>query len=209
MKRCQQSRIFAIGSACSLLGIACFGAPVTPEIWSPNKAQLSHLAPVTTVNKYRIQPPQGYSFHTQPGPAGSVLDAWVGPAQTNGSHPYLAILFFGPPTGEKNKYTLSQVSAKMIAAVAGRRTNWKQSPTQQGSIHGITFLRTYWQGVDSVTGQAMRGFSYVAKDGNAFVQMASQDVEAPQPQVGAPQDGLLSLAEAAALTFTSLPKTKQ
>ncbi len=86
--------------------------------------------------------------------------------------------------------------------------NWKQSPTQQGNIHGMTFLRTYWQGIDSVTGQAMRGFSYVAKDGNAFVQMASQDVEAPQPQVGAQQDGLLSLAEASALTFTRSPTAK-
>jgi hypothetical protein len=89
----------------------------------------------------------------------------------------IMLVFLTPPAGEENKYTLDQVSAKMLAGVQRNRINWKQSPSETGTVNGITFLRTYWRGDDAATGLPMRGISYVAQEGKGFLQLASQDVE--------------------------------
>ena len=173
---------------------ACWAAPAGTAAWSSDKALSGKLAPAAIVGKYQIQPPQGYALQTKRGPVGSDAYAWVGTTRVDGTRPYLMLGLFTPPAGEANKYTLKEACAKMLAGVERRRKDWKQSPMEQGSVNGMTFERVYWQGVDTATEQPMSGFLYVAKDGNAILQIASQDVAAHTKNA-------LPLAEAAALTF--------
>jgi len=175
----------------------CWATPSATTKWSPNKALLSQLTTAVTINKYQIQPPQGYDLRTQQGPSGSFgsyADAWVGPARTDGTHPYIMLGFLTPPAGEANKYTLKQVFAKMLAGVKHKRRDWKQSPVEQGRVNGMTFLRSYWQGVDIESGLPMFGFNYTARDGNTFLQLSSQDFTPYKKDA-------LPLAETSALTF--------
>jgi hypothetical protein len=189
-----QRVVLNVAAVCGISAAACWAAPTGTATWSPNKALLGQLAPATKVSKYQIQPPQSYTIHAMPGPAGISGDAWVGLARPDGTRPYIMLAFFTPPAGEKNRYTLKQFGAKMLAGIERRRKSWKQSSTEQGIVNGLTFLRTRWQGMDALTGQPMYGFSYVAKDANVFVQLSSQDF-APY------KNPALSLAEASALTF--------
>lgn len=183
-----------IAAILQVVASACLAAPAAVAAWSSDKALSSQLAPTTTVGKYQIQPPQGYTLQTQPGPVGTSANEWVGPTRADGTRPYLMLLFFAPPLGEVNKYTLKQVCAKMLAGVERKRKDWKQSSIEQGNVNGITFMRAYWHGTDIASGQPMSGFSYVARDGNTYLQLSSQDFTQYKKVA-------LPLAEASALTF--------
>lgn len=167
---------------------------VPKAVWSPNKAMIGQLAPASIIGAYKLQPPKGYVLQTLSGPGGATAQSWAGTLRPDGTRPFLMLTIFTPPTGEENKYTLAQVAAKMLGGIERRRKNWKQSPSENGTINGLTFVRTYWRGTDTVTGLAMHGFSYVAQDGKGFLQLSSQDVE-PYTKTS------LLLTEAAALTF--------
>ena len=180
----------------ALLSVALLSAAgAAPKVtWFANKALIGQLAPANVTGPYQIQPPKGYTLHSQPGPGGSMAQAWVGTSRADGTRPYIMLGIVTPPVGEAGKYTLSQVSAKLLAGVQRRRKEWTQKPVEMGTVNGITFVRTYWRGVDTETGLTMHGFSYVAQDGNVFLQLSSQDVE-PYYKTA------LALTEASALTF--------
>ena len=188
-----QTKLVSLIVVSSALLSAAWAAPKDLS-WQPNKALLNQLAPVTAAGQYRIQPPKGYVLQTRPGPSGSAAQAWVGAPRTDGTRSYIMLTTLVPPAGEETKYTLSQVSDKLLAGVQGRRKDWKQAPSESGTVNGMTFVRTYWRATDTATGAAMHGFSYVGQDGKGFVQISSQDVE-PHSKT------TLQLTEASALTF--------
>lgn len=189
-----QTKLVSAVIFCGMLMPLCSAAPAPSTKWVPDRAHLAKLAPAARISSYLIQPPRGYTFNTRPGPGGTYADAWVGPTHADGTRSYLMVVFLVPSAGDRQNDTLAQGSAKMLAGVQRRRKNWKQSPTQRGSVHGITFLRTYWQGTDIASGKPMYGFSYFAKYGNTFLQISSQDVVPYQTRD-------LPIAEASALTF--------
>lgn len=180
----------------ALLSAALLSAAwAAPKVtWSANKPLRGQLAQATVIGPYQIQPPKGYTLQSQPGPGDSMARAWVGVPRADGTRPYIMLGTITPPASEAGKYTLSQVSAKLLAGVQGRRKEWTQKPPERGTVNGITFVRTYWRGVDTVTGLTMHGFSYVAQDRSVFLQLSSQDVE-PYHKTA------LALTEASALTF--------
>ena len=45
-------------------------------------------------------------------------------------------------------------------------TNYKTTPLQKGTIHGISFLRFYWTGIDKEDGLKMKGFWYIGLSGD-------------------------------------------
>ena len=162
-------------------------------VWSPDKALAGQLAAPTVAGAYQIQPPKGYVMQTGT-PPGGTAQAWVGAPRADGTRPYIMLAVMIPPADEKIVHTLDQVFAGVLAGVQKRRKDWKQTPSATGTVNGLTFVRTYWQGTDTATGLAMRGFSYAAQDGKRFVLLSSQDME-PYTKTA------LLLAEASALTF--------
>lgn len=173
----------------------CWAAPTAEPVWLSDKSLSEQLASAVSIAKYQIRPPKGYiALHTLSGPSGSSADSWAGITRPDGTRPYIMFVHLTIPPKQANQYTLKQISDKMLAAIERRRKAWKQSPTEQGIINGLTFMRSYWQGTDVANGQPMHGFSYVAKDGNTILQLSSQDFD-PYQKVALP------LAEASALTI--------
>jgi hypothetical protein len=186
---------FCIALALGIPTTICLAAPAKLPVWSPAKALSAQLMPAVTIDKYQIQPPKGYvPLPSKSGPNGSTANAWGGLIRADGTRPYLMVFQFSVPAEEGNKYTLQQISAKMLASVEQRRKNWNQSTPEQGTINGITFIRTYWQGTDVTNGRPMHGFNYLGKDGDTLLQLSSQDLNQHQKIA-------LPVAEASALTF--------
>jgi len=191
-----------IGAVCVIgvaltapVGAAPTDKPVAkPPVWTPDRSVHDRLAAPVRFGAYQIQPPKDYVAQSQPGPEGSTATAWVGAQRTDGTRPYVTVMLLAPPPGEAGAYTPDQVLIKLTDAIARRRTNWKQTPTESGTVNGHVFVRTRWEGTDPATNRRMHGFNYVARSGTTFVQISSQDVE--------PYDrAALPLAEASALTF--------
>jgi hypothetical protein len=90
--------------------------------------------------------------------------------------------------------TLEQLAEKMIAGTKRQCTDWKQEKTEEGVIDGVTFARIRWEGRDPKNQWDLRGFVYVALDGDTILYLSSQDLKAPGAQA-------LPLADAAVLSF--------
>ena len=162
--------------------------------WLPTAPHLHKLSTKAEVGAYQLRVPEGYVLRTQSGPGGSMAHAWVGSPRSDGTRPYVMLTMGAPAPGETNPYTLTQVLAKFLAGIERRRKHWRQSNAEEGTIHGVQFVRAYWHGTDIETGRPMHGFNYVAMDGDKVIQLSSQDVE-PSHR------GALELAETAVLTF--------
>jgi len=173
------------------------GVCAAPKAWVPNRTLQAKLAAVQRAGAFELQPPADYELQTHPAPHGAALEAWVSAPRPDGTRCYLMLLTLHGPAGGK-KYKLQEVENKMLAGVRRRRSSWKQSPSESGTINGVSFIRTYWKGADAQTGQMMHGFSYVARDGSGFLQLSSQDVEPYNTET-------LPLMEASALTVRRLP----
>ena len=184
--------ISVASAACTIASAVWAVAPPAP--WTPDATIVQRLAPVVTTGPYQIQPPQRYVLQTRPGPSGSISQAWVGPAREDGTRCYIMLVTMTPPADGTTTYTLDQVAAKMLAGIQKRRTDWKQTTPETGTVNGMTFVRTYWRGKEATSGVPMYGFSYVAQDGKGFVQLSSQDVEAYWKDT-------MPSAEASVLTF--------
>jgi hypothetical protein len=187
--------VFCAGSVCGVLATLCWSAPTEKPAWSFDKSLSGQLVSAVTIGKYQIQPPKNYiSLHSLSGPNKSSADSWAGVTRTDGTRPYIMFIHVSMPSEQVNKYSLKEVSDKMLSAIERHRKQWKQSPTEEGTINGMNFMRTYWQGLNTENGRLMHGFSYVAKDNTTLIQLSSQDFEPYQKNA-------LSIAEASALTF--------
>jgi hypothetical protein len=167
-------------------------SPVIAANWLPNKVLLKKLGPIEAAGKYQIRVPLGYIVQQKYGRDGFHASVWVGPTRADRTRPHVLMVFISPlPGGE---YTLDQVFNSMLAGVARRHNNWKQSSTEHDTVNGLTGLRAYWRGTEITKGRPEHGFSYVVQDGKDFVQLSSQEFDAHQKPA-------LPLAEASILTF--------
>ena len=187
--------VIVLGLACLALQLsAADPAPAVPA-WKPNAETVTELAPATQFADFEIQPPKGYQgAPPKTGPGGNQAFVWVSNPRQDGTRAYLMVTVMTLPPGEAGAETPEQVQAKMLAAIQKRRTGWTNTAPEKGTINGLAFSRAYWQANDAATGKVMKGFSYVARLGDTFVQLSSQDVVHGGEKC-------LGIAEAAVLTF--------
>lgn len=169
-----------------------------PAAWTPEPVSLKGLGAAETLEKYTIRIPKGYKLQRpNNAPAGSRMWAWTGAPRSDESRGSLMMILLTFPPAQREQLSqpsLEQFVEKMVAAVKKQRTNWNQQKIENGVINGIRFARVRWEATDSRTQSPMRGFIYVARDGDTLVQFTSQDFE---PET----DNALPLAEASVLTF--------
>lgn len=162
--------------------------------WRPAPPVLGKLAGYQPCGAYEVRPPKGYTLMTQQGPNGATANSWVSPGRTDGTKNYIMVVLLTPPKSELSQHTLTDILGSFVAGVGRRRANFQSTAGETGTIHGLTFARSYWSGIESTTGQKMHGFIYVAIDGDQVVEIASQDVDQYRK-------ASLALTEASALTI--------
>jgi hypothetical protein len=197
-------RLIALGASFSLiLGLLgaheASGQRAAPAAeWKPDAKAVRQLGPSVKLDSYTIRIPKGYELQeTPPAPFGAKFWAWAGPARADGTKAQLLmnLLPIAPAQREQAKrLTLEQLAEKRIAAIRGQRTDWKQEKTEKDVINGLTFARIRWEGTEPKNQWDMRGFVYVARDGDTILYLSSQDLKAPGAQT-------LPLADAAVLSF--------
>jgi hypothetical protein len=166
--------------------------------WTPDPASLKGLGAAVAVEKYTVRVPKGYDLQRpNNAPPGVRIWGWTSAARRDGTKGSVTMNLLTLPAAEQAKFkslTLEQLADRLIGGVKRQRTNWTQERTENGVINGMNFVRIRWKGTDPRRNAEMRGFAYVARDGDTIVQIASQDL---MPET----DKALSLAEASALTF--------
>ena len=163
--------------------------------WVPDPALLRELGEEVEVGGYRIRPPRDYQrtpvVRAQEEPDDGVY-IWLGPVGAEGAIPDLAVSLT-PALG----LTDSQLEVMLDIILQGTRQNWRawiQEPVEVGRVNGLKFFRARWRGIRVFTGQPMRGFVYLGRDGDTLISINGHDVEPDHEQ---PR----RLAETAALTF--------
>jgi hypothetical protein len=182
-----------------VIALEASGQKAAPSAeWAPSPAALKQLGVAESADRYSLRVPKGYEFQqAKNAPDGVSAWAWTGGARRDGTKPSITMMLITvPPTQREQtrKLSLEQLADKLLAGVKRQRTNWKQEKTETGVINGMKFARIFWEGTEPTRNWQMRGFIYVARDGNSIIQMASQDISTESPKS-------LTLAEAAVLTF--------
>jgi hypothetical protein len=166
--------------------------------WAPDPAILKQLGRAAAVENYMIRIPKGYEVQqAKNAPAGMRMWGWTGPDRTDGTKPSITMSLLTIPPAEREQVkslSLEQLAEKLVGGKQRMLTNWKPKNTEKGVINGMDFARIHWRGSDPRRGSDMRGFLYVARDGDNIVQIASQDL---MPET----DKALSLAETSVYTF--------
>ena len=169
--------------------------------WSPDPAILKQLGAAVTVEKYTLRIPKGYEMQQAKNtPASMKAWGWTGAARKDGSKPSVTLTMVELPAEqiEKTKnLSLEQLADLMIGGMKRQRTNWKQEKAEEGTISGMNFVRIRWEATEPTRKLDMRGFVYVARDGDTIVQIASQDVTPETAKT-------LPLAETSVLTFKKM-----
>jgi hypothetical protein len=172
------------------------GAQKKPPLphWLPDKELVKSLAPTVKIAGYILQPPKGYKMRMGSPPQGVAAMAWAGEKRDDGTRPTLIFSLIDMDARDLQQYTIEDLADKLLGGVKRRRTEWQQGKTERGIVNGMTFARISWTGTESEQKHKMRGFIYVALDGDSIIQLTSQDV-LPVANQSVP------LAEAAVLTF--------
>ncbi len=196
--------LFPLAAAVLLIG-GCRGKPSDPSssssaaplrVWEPDAKLLEELGPFTPVDEYQVRPPKAYSL-TPPAPNGSgQIRAfyWTGTPREDKTAPYFLIALVSSPAGEVKEKTLEKELDELLEGFHRRRSNWTQTSPERGQVNGMTFVRSYWSGIDPEKQAKMHGFMYATKDSSTLIHLSSQDVEPHYEHA-------LKLAEAAVLTF--------
>jgi hypothetical protein len=165
-------------------------------IWEPDAKLLEELGPMTTVDDYQVRPPKGYSLNPPaPNTTGAIRAYyWTGTPREDKTAPYLLITLVSSPPGEAKERTLEKELNELLEGFHRRRSNWTQTSPERGQVNGMTFVRSYWSGIDPESQAKMHGFMYATRDGSTFIHLSSQDVEPHRAHT-------LKLAEAAVLTL--------
>jgi hypothetical protein len=167
--------------------------------WAPDAVILKQLGAAVPVEKYTLRLPKEYEEAQKPenAPPGVSAWAWTGAARRDGTKPSITLLLLTLPAAQQEKIKnlpLDELADRMIGGVKKNRTNWKQAKLEKGVINGVNFARIRWEGTEPKQNWEMRGFVYVARDGDTIVQIASQDIK-PETEKALP------ITEASALTF--------
>jgi hypothetical protein len=160
-----------------ILSTAGFTAPhQTGPAWAPEKSISAKLGKAVVFGDYTLRPPAGYTLHKQPGPDGAVGYAWVADARADNTRDYIMVALMQVPKSDE-KRPLDNLLQSVLNGIAMRRTNFKASNFEYGTLDGIPFARAHWSGAVSDSGLKMHGFAYVALDGHTLIDIASQDVD--------------------------------
>jgi hypothetical protein len=161
-------------------------------------AVVKKLGSAVVVEGYSIQIPKGFQKMQAPNAPGPMkMAGWIGPERRDKTRPSLTMNVMTLPPGEVEKMkgmSLEQLSERLIQGVKRIRTNWKQEQPEKSTINGIEFVRINWSGTNTENNREMRGFAYVARDGDKILQISSQDI-VPDGEKELP------IAEAAILSF--------
>ena len=166
----------------------------TQSAWTPDKILAGKLDTTADVDDFQLRLPSAYQAKAITGPPGSLINAWVGPARSDGTRPSIVLTIQSVLDKDPSKNTLEAALKIFLENAEKRAKNWTRTALEKGSVNGLSFIRARWRGVNPTTGRIMHGFNYVTIKDRKVIQISSQDLE-PHNKEG------LDLAEAAALTF--------
>ena len=160
-------------------------AATAVDTWKPGPKLLSGLAEETSVGRYFLRLPEGYtellrpSTMNSPSLAGFDSHVYGMNRRSDGTASTIALIIATPPPGMKGKLTLDDALRGTLEQKKSRWQNFTQSPAQNGSVSGIAFMRVYFKGlVSGAAGTRMaHGFAYVAIDGDSIINLQAEDVE--------------------------------
>jgi hypothetical protein len=165
--------------------------------WSANEAEAASLADPYQIASYQLRPPAEFRFIKHI-PASNTW-YWAGPARADETYPQLLVTIHKLPPGQENA-SLAQCLLDTISGIKKHRTDWNQTPAEEGLIHGLRFIRSSWSGTAAagaragLAGRTMHGVVYLAVHEGQAIQIMCQDV-APE------HDPWLKLGAATAATF--------
>jgi hypothetical protein len=169
--------------------------------WSLSEADSTSLGSPYRMSSFEIRPPANFRFIKYLPEEKSYY--WVGPVRADETYPQFFVTIT-ELSGSDTNASLAASLSEIMDAVKQRRTDWSQTPAEQGKINGLPFIRSSWSGVASsaarkgLSGRAMHGTVYLTVHDNRAVQIMCQDV--------APDHGeWLRLGGFAASTFRLAP----
>jgi hypothetical protein len=174
------------------MSMICALVLLLQEDWKPDASILDGLQAASAVGPYEIRAPKGYEFaRAQQAPQGMEGFAWQGPPREDLTRAMVQVALVTPPRGQ-GFASPEQFLETMLGGVKRRRTDWTQSAVERGKVNGLEFLRVRWSG--TAEGRKMQGIMYAARDGDRFLQLATQDIEPHHTEA-------LKLGEATIQTF--------
>jgi hypothetical protein len=192
------TRSWILAGAVGFLGLVTVNTQAQGPEWKADPVAVKKLGSVIDFEGYSIQIPKGFQKLQAPEGAGSMkLAGWIGPERRDKTRPSLTMCVVSPPSSEIEKIrgmSLEQLSDRLIQGVKRKRANWKQNAPERSSINGIEFVRINWSGTNTDVNREMRGFSFIARDGDKILQISSQDI-VPDGEKDLP------ITEAALLSF--------
>lgn len=191
-------------AAVASTGNAVQARPITnaelPD-WSLSQADSSSLGSPYKTSSFEIHRPANFRFIKYLPEENSFY--WIGPVRADETYPQFFVTIT-ELSGPGANASLAESLSEIMVAVKKRRTDWSETPAEQGKINGQPFIRSSWSGVASsvarkgLSGRAMHGTVYLTVHRNKAVQIMCQDV--------APDHGeCLRLGGLAASTFRFVP----
>ena len=142
------------------------------------------------MGRFRFQPPKAYREHTLRSGKRTVY-FWVGPGDA-------PILLFGQAVLTPQEQSEMQVQFRRRLPLVLHTHGFSHlhiSPTEAGTIHGLSFRRIHWTGVGEASGAA-EGFFYLGQNAGVAIDANFETVKA-----GGPAAASLAVAEASVLTL--------
>jgi hypothetical protein len=168
----------------------------TGRPWKPDAKLLDQLDPPTEVAGYLVRPPKGYKrTDTRPKSAPITIANWEAPHKDGGDRVCLDVSVWEITEEQRPKAQPETVLKGALDARAKIADPFSRLPIEHGTLGGLAFVRSGWSGQILFQKQkTMKGYHYIALDGNRLIQLSAQAEAADRPD-------LLDLVEAGLLTF--------
>lgn len=169
--------------------------------WYLAETDSSSLSPPYKMSPFEIRPPANFRFIKYI--PESKTHYWVGPVRSDETYPQFMVIITELSARDTNA-SLAALLSDVMGAIKQRRTDWSETPVEQGKINGLPFVRNSWSGVASsaaregLAGRTMHGVVYLTIHNNQAVQIMCQDVAPDHAE-------WLKLGGFAALTFRVIP----
>lgn len=155
------------------------------------------LGSLYKMSSFEIRPPASFRFIKYSPKSKTYY--WVGPVRTDETYPQFWVTITALSARDANA-SLAKSLSDIMGTVKRRRTDWSETPAEQGKIDGLPFIRSSWSGVASsaaregLSGRTMHGIVYLTVHDNQAVFIMCQDVAPDHAE-------WLKLGGSAALTF--------
>lgn len=165
--------------------------------WKAEPDAVKQLAEAIEAEGYSIRIPKNFEALKPSVKEHLRARKWIGPGRAEKGRPVLGLsLVITPPSRvqQVRDTSLEEIGSIMIGERKHLCTNWKQEKLEKGFINDREFVRVRWSGNITQTGEDVRGFFYVTRDGENIVYLVGQDNATKA-------DHTLPEIEAAVLTF--------